>query len=304
MPCLGPNYNPNPPREWYRFENQCAYSNTPLNFRNGGAYQLEVLKKGNILQYKKNSANLTKRQRYAQIARGLWTNNKITWATQSQTYTNPNIGSLKRVGYYNINIGRTPLLFNLNGRSVNAINNGVFFSFQQTYQPLTCPEPQFNNLNYGLPVRPIVYDGVTPVVPPISNPPIDPNKEIVLSPEIPSSGSNVYNNNINNQIPPPDTDVIPDGGTLICNISENICTGQVYKITPTRNKCSPTTDSDVPGPITSLCYDESLPTYYPRRRYTYSAGGNKWPEGEKFLFSANSRRAINDPVLNGLLLLN
>jgi hypothetical protein len=34
----------------------------------------------NILQYKNNSSNLTKKQRYAQIAKGKWTNNKKSYA--------------------------------------------------------------------------------------------------------------------------------------------------------------------------------------------------------------------------------
>jgi hypothetical protein len=305
MPCLGPNYNPNPPREWYRFENQCAYSNTPLNFRNGGAYQIEVLKKGNVLQYKKNSANLTKRQKYAQIARGMWTNNKITWATQSQTYTNPNIGSLKRVGYYNINAANNSPVINLTGRGANAVNNSPFFRYPEVFQPLTCGVEQKNKYQ-ALPDMKLGYvfmNSGAPIVPKISNPPIDPTfKTIVLSPTIPSIGSGEDANIVSQQNIPKEN-IIPDGGTLICNISENICTGEVYKKTISTRNCNPTTDSDVPGPITSLCYDESLPTYYPRQRYKYSAGGNKWPEGEKFLFSANSIKPIDDPIINGLLAL-
>jgi hypothetical protein len=42
---------------------------------------------------------LTKKQRYSQIAKGLWTNRTKSWATQTDIYTNPNVSSLKRVGY-------------------------------------------------------------------------------------------------------------------------------------------------------------------------------------------------------------
>jgi hypothetical protein len=63
-----------------------------------------MLLKGNILQYKKNSSNLTKQQRYSQIAKGLWTNRTKSWASQTQTSTNPNTSSLLRVNYETIPI--------------------------------------------------------------------------------------------------------------------------------------------------------------------------------------------------------
>ena len=45
MPYLGSDYNPKPPREWYRYENQCTYSDAPIQIQNGQAYLLDVLKK-------------------------------------------------------------------------------------------------------------------------------------------------------------------------------------------------------------------------------------------------------------------
>jgi len=113
MSCLGPGYDPVPPRAWSRVQNRCS---SDTSFSNEiyipilkkyvpsrqAAYELDVLAKGNILQYKKNSSNLTKNQRYSQIAKGMWTNRTKTWATQSQTYTNPNMTSLKRVNYITI----------------------------------------------------------------------------------------------------------------------------------------------------------------------------------------------------------
>jgi hypothetical protein len=89
MSCLGPLYNPQPPREWYRFSNILEIETA----------ETRMLQKGNVLQYKKNSLDLTKQQRYAQIARGLWTNRNTTWASQSETYSNPNLKSLQRVNY-------------------------------------------------------------------------------------------------------------------------------------------------------------------------------------------------------------
>jgi len=86
---------PIPPRAWYRVNNNCTDNiYDPIIF-----YRAALINKGNVLQYKKNSSMLTKQQRYSQIAKGLWTNRTKTWATQSDIYTNPNMTSLKRVGY-------------------------------------------------------------------------------------------------------------------------------------------------------------------------------------------------------------
>jgi hypothetical protein len=71
----------------------------PLSVAN---YQAQVISKGNILQHKKNSSQLTKKQKYAQICKGLWTNRTKSYATQTQTYTNPNTSNLLRVNYNNV----------------------------------------------------------------------------------------------------------------------------------------------------------------------------------------------------------
>jgi hypothetical protein len=289
MPYLGSDYNPKPPREWYRFENQCTYSNAPVQIQNGQAYLLEVLKKGNVLQYKKNSSNITKQQRYAQIAKGMWTNRTTNWATQTQSYTNPNTGSLKRVGYNNINTKNPTVLLNLNGRGQNAENNAAFFLLQDTGTPLTCPVKDNAIMYYSLPTNDGDFgtSGVSP--PPIIPPAHKPEKKdsaisVVLPPIVPLNIA-------------PETNVIPDGGTLVCNISENICTGEIYSITQNQ-ECYPTSDSDVPGPIMSLCYNNSLPTYYPRVRRTYSAGGNKWPQGAKGILASSAEIPCNYAVVS------
>jgi hypothetical protein len=106
MSCLGPGYNPNPSREWSRVENRCSDFNTGNVFipllgiyvpQQNVAYEKQMLMKGNILQYKKNSSNLTNNQRYSKIAKGKWVNRTTTWASQSDSLTNPNTTSLKRV---------------------------------------------------------------------------------------------------------------------------------------------------------------------------------------------------------------
>jgi hypothetical protein len=101
-------YNPQPPRDWSRVQALCSTITVPNNQYlvyvprtkqtiTPGQADLEnqILIKGNILQYKKNSSNFTKNQRYSRIStigiRGK------TYATQSLTYSNPNTSGLLRV---------------------------------------------------------------------------------------------------------------------------------------------------------------------------------------------------------------
>jgi len=101
MSCLGPGYNPVPARAWSRVQNSCSTVNENIDSSvlNYELIVLPQIKKGNILQYKNNSSSLTKNQRYSQIAKGMWTNRTKTWATQTQTYSNPNTTSLKRINF-------------------------------------------------------------------------------------------------------------------------------------------------------------------------------------------------------------
>lgn len=102
------SYLPIPPRVWSRVQNECSVNTSSSNlvfdpltgqFMPQEEYnrlkQIQI--KGNILQYKNNSTQLTKKQKYSKIAKGQWTNRTKTWATQSLTYSNPNTTSLQRV---------------------------------------------------------------------------------------------------------------------------------------------------------------------------------------------------------------
>ena len=249
MSCLGPDYNPFPTREWSRVENVCVYDNfNTINYLSDN----NMKNKANVLQYKKNSSQLTKQQRYAQIAKGYWTNRTTTWATQTESYTNPNTQSLQRENYTNIT------------------TNGV-----PTFLPITC-----NNANttgsYSMLPSTISAQGTNP--PPVLPPPPPPVVE---------SSNNVLPNYPNTITEPAPVVVIPEGGYLNCNVVTNICTGVSYTV-PKKKNCFPTTDSDVPGPIMDLCYDPKDPTWYPRQRYTMSNSTNKWPQGSKFIRSASS----------------
>lgn len=272
--CPG-NYLVLPPREWYRYDNRCAssttnpyaeFNSTKTNYvpfvnlivnPQDYIYQQAVLQKGNILQYKKNSSNLTKNQRYAQIAKGMWVNRTTTFASQSESVTIPNTNYLKRVNYssFNIKTGQT--------NTTDTINNC----------PKVPPTPVYSTL-------PETHTGINPdqpVLPQqiVDEPPMSPVIPVIT--ESPTSGSSSTSTNV----------VIEDGGSLIGNISLNPCTGQIYKIT--RNiDCYPTTDSDVPGPPILLCWNDGYPTTYPRTRLTYTDAGGKWPQGSKFIKSAFS----------------
>lgn len=61
--------------------------------------QLDERRKAEILKYKANGSNITKKQQYANAASNRWlTGRKRSWATQTDTYTNPNTSTLQRTG--------------------------------------------------------------------------------------------------------------------------------------------------------------------------------------------------------------
>lgn len=96
-------YNPQPTRVWSRVQNSCTYENVS-NTSNStnyalSDYQRNMSNKGNVLQYKGNSARFTRSQLYAQLAKGTGPNRTKSFATQSQTYSNPNTTGLLRVNY-------------------------------------------------------------------------------------------------------------------------------------------------------------------------------------------------------------
>ena len=105
-------YNPIPTRVWSRVQNQCTYINPDTSYEQTfipltgqtvsqaqADYETKMFYKGNILQYKGNSARLTKSQQYAQLAKMAGPNRTKVFATQSETYSNPNTTGLLRVGF-------------------------------------------------------------------------------------------------------------------------------------------------------------------------------------------------------------
>ena len=85
--CGGVDYVPVPARLWSRAGgNNCpgeGYS----------TYDLDQRRKAEILKYKGNGAQMSKAQQYSMASRSALTRKK-SWATQTQTYTNPNVDNL------------------------------------------------------------------------------------------------------------------------------------------------------------------------------------------------------------------
>ena len=226
------SYNPRPPRVWSRVQNSCTFSDNifnntvyvPLTGKTGtqaeADYERQMLQKGNVLQYKKNSASLTKNQRYTQICKGMWTNRTKSYATQTQTYSNPNTSNLQQVNF------------------VSVPNNN----------PVYIPGP----FNFNIPAP----DGCT-------------------------------------------SNVIKEGGSLLCNTVVNPCTDEVIKQT-TGLECYPTYCSDVPGPIQELCWNSKLETWYPRQRYIMPTSGTKWPQGYKGFVSALDPESCKAKIIMSL----
>lgn len=282
MSCNNNTYLPQPPRVWSRVQNSCSLvtdndinSNSLVKVPLTGeivsssllSEKMQMLEKGNVLQYKCNSSNLTKAQRYSKIAKGEWVNRNVTWATQTMSgYTNPNTTSLKRSGNV-VNIAFDPITGSIIG---------------PTDLPPTCLNQDIIEIqNEALPESSEGGDS-EPIIPP---------------PVQPSEGSNEFPEIIPEVSPEPI--VIQDGGVLICSVQENICTGEI-KTSLSQKLCNPTTDSDVPGPIQELCWNDGTPTWYPRQRYVMSNGEDKWPVNYKFLVSAQNYQDENVREILGI----
>jgi len=277
MSCFGPNYLISTTKPWYRRESVCTdflagYLNQNLN-ANGTIYipilkkdvlitqvynEFQMYKKGNVLQYAHahHTSKLTKNQRYASIAQGKWITKK-SYATQTETYTNPNNNYLKRVNYDVINV-----------------ETGA-----QTTQPITCPSYTPQTPNNILPVNNNTPSVVPNILPP---PPPTPSKNKFTLPDIVPVVDTPQNTNI------------PDGGNLIIGTIEDICRGKsriICGINPI--VCFPSSFSDVPrenGVDKELCFTKGSPTSLISGRINTSSstGGGKFPTNYKDITAVNS----------------
>ena len=240
MSCDRKTYIPNPPRLWNRVQLPCSnYNLSPIEYQN-----YLMMKKGNILQYKKNSSSLTKKQIYSLIAQGKWTNGNTTWATQNERgYTNPNTKMLKRNNTTNIIISGPTII--------------------GTTLPITCPSVP-NTENNVLPNNQSGSGGNG-----------GPNPELPPPEPETFNGGTALPNTPNENIPS-EPIVVQDFGTLSCNILENPCTSYT-EVKQANQFYHPTSDSDVPGPIELLYWDENTQTWYPRQQRVMNTSNNKWP---------------------------
>jgi hypothetical protein len=233
------NYNPNPPRAWYRVENACPYGSIGLD----NYYEIEMSRKGNVLQYKKNSSDITQNQRYSQIAKGMWSSRKKAWASQTDTVSMPNVNSLKRVNYITVDSNGNPA-------------TGT----------ITCPSAQVPPIPSALFPNP--GPGQLPVqtIPP---PPDDQSSNISIPYEA-----------IFPQVPPT---ILPDGGNLLCTVVQNICTGEIIATTGTTFCNPTSDSDVPGPIIKLCYNPALHQTYYPRQRLVMPVSGDKFPVGYKFL---------------------
>ncbi len=304
MSCFNPGGNPpQPPRVWFRVQGRCSTdpstSNSPVVYFpltkeflsvQDAANEFRMIEKGNVLQYKKNSGDITKKQRYSKIATGKWTDRHSTFATQGYNFTDPNTKRLRRVNYRTI--------YADDGTEANL--------------PVTCPEPTVIPIPAKLPPRVGTRPGPPSPPPQPVNPEVGPNTELdpnypsqcpqyvdptdyvppgpilETSDQLPSLRDNKWPAMVlpyvKPSLPEEERIVIADGGNLVCG-PDNICPTpesserKFYK----SDNCNLTTSSDAPGPIQTLCYNSrKLATFYPRQRYVMGSSGGKFPTGYKF----------------------
>lgn len=189
--------------------------------------------KGNVLQYKINQNPLSKKMIYARKVRGEWTNNKKTYATQTQKIANPNTESLLRVGGTLTSVGGDPTSTN----TYCIYNPDSFPSNQPSVvvdiPPYVYPDPPINIIIPPEEQGPIIAE-------PFDPPPVPPEEPINY--------------------------VAPTGGVLVCStIVVPTCDTSVegqQVITKTYDQmCYTASHSDVPG-MEVLCWDEGQQTWY------------------------------------------
>jgi hypothetical protein len=202
---------------------------------------MDMLNKGNVLQYKKNSQSLSKSQIYSRIAQ----RPRKTWATQTDTYSNANLSSLKRTG-------------NAQNIAIDPITGAIL---GETNEAVTCTE-YVPSTNDSLPVNTGGGSSVAePGIPPAISDTSGSTDEVFPTIQEETEISPI---------------IIQNGGSLICSVQENICTGEITaKIFDPM--VHPTTDSDVPGSIQLLYWNARLNSWYPRERRRMTNSGNKWP---------------------------
>jgi len=98
---------PVPPRVWTRATKDCPdIDGVGENMQpTSGGFNLSEKRKAVIFQYKNNNINMSSKQLYSRLARGIGRQRGSTFATQSDSYTNANTKNLQ-----NVNVNTGPLL--------------------------------------------------------------------------------------------------------------------------------------------------------------------------------------------------
>ena len=267
--CLAKNYLPDPPRLWERARSKCEfffenidengmvfipYFNKTIPFSKVGELR-QMLNKGNVLQYLSNANINTKKMNYSNISQNVGKQRKKSWATQTDSYTSPNINSLSR-HQYSITSNNVTGEIQLPECIEPKIERTVFPSFSEPNNPGNAFFPPLN--------RPIV------------KPPTENSSVIPISPNGNSSGFPItpVNPIINNSV--------IEGGNLHHRTRGNICIGESTTQCEI-NPCFPSSASNIPGPIITLCYPSNIPTFYPRVQTTYASPTTSWPINNKFI---------------------
>jgi hypothetical protein len=146
---------PDPPRVWTRSTTDCVncqnsycdefsspdeYPPPVCNCDTNAPYitleQFDMRRKAEIFLYKKNSSNQTKKEKYALLAKGINIYKKLSWATQSTYYTNPNVNDLPQVGN-TLTCGKENILKNCSPTTNNDVPGPIInICYDQTI-PLT-----------------------------------------------------------------------------------------------------------------------------------------------------------------------
>jgi hypothetical protein len=193
----------------------------------------QMKRKGNILQYKKNQSPLSSSMIYSKKVRRQWTNNKKTYASQTEMVASPNTNSLLRVGGTLVSVGGDPTSTN-----TYCIYNPETFPSNQPAEVIEIPDYQYAEPPVNI---------IDP--PPQSE---DNNAQPFDPPAVAQEEEENY--------------VAPSGGVLLCNTvviptCDITVEGQTVITTTTDVICYPADASDVPG-MELLCWNEGDPTWY------------------------------------------
>jgi hypothetical protein len=166
---------------------------------------IQMKKKGNVLQYKKNQTPLSQTQIYSKKVKNLWTNRKKSWASQSDQYTFPNTSSLLRVG--------TTLVHSSSSCAI--VSNSTSPILEIPSYAYTTPPVDSENIPDT--IGPITNENQEPVTQPINPPPsctyVDNGVLICTKVVDPLTGEVILNTYTQKCYPTSDSDV-PGIGVL------------------------------------------------------------------------------------------